>query len=43
MALMVVGGLSVPIEYDATAFIFTLMVGIPLYRYFQIIKEVMTL
>ena len=31
VALMVVGGLYVPIEYDATAFIFTLMVGIPLF------------
>ena len=31
VALMVVGGLSVPIEYDATAFIFTFMVGIPLF------------
>ena len=29
VVLMVLGGLSVPIEYDATAFIFTLMVGIP--------------
>lgn len=31
VVLMVLGGLSVPIEYDATAFIFTLMVGIPLF------------
>lgn len=33
VAFMVVGGLSVPIEYDATAFIFTLMVGIPGIRF----------
>ena len=31
VALISVGALSIPIEYDATAFIFTLMMGLPLF------------
>lgn len=31
IALISVGALSVPIEWDATAFVFTLMIGIPLF------------
>lgn len=29
--LMVLGGLSVPLENDATFFVFTLMIGLPLF------------
>lgn len=31
IALVSVGALSISIEYDATAFIFTLMMGLPLF------------
>ena len=30
-ALISLGALSIPIEYDATAFIFTLIMGLPLF------------
>lgn len=31
VALILLGALSIPIEYDATAFVFTLMMGLPLF------------
>lgn len=31
VVLVSIGALSIPIEYDATAFVFTLMLGLPLF------------
>lgn len=31
VAIMGFGGLIIPIEYDVTAFVFSLMIGVPLF------------
>ncbi len=31
VAMIFLGALSIPIEYDATVFVFTLMMGLPLF------------